>query len=240
MKKLELKTRLNKYLAQAGIASRREADRLISLGLVKVNGKTICEMGHKVNKKDEVFFDGKKVVSEQKRYVLLNKPKNCITTTEDPQKRNTVMNLIKGSCKERVYPVGRLDRNTTGLLLFTNDGELAKKLTHPSGKVKKMYHVVLNKKMSQNHLTQIQKGVKLEEGVVLVDSVSFIKNTSKNEVGIELHLGWNRVVRRMFEKLGYSVIKLDRVMFSFLTKKNLQRKKWRFLTKEEIALLKRI
>jgi len=240
MKKTEIKIRLNKYLAQAGIASRREADRLISLGLVTINGKVVCEMGYKVNKNDIVFFDGKKVVSEQKRYLLLNKPKNCITTTDDPQKRNTVMHLIKGSCKERVYPVGRLDRNTTGLLLFTNDGELAKKLTHPSSKVKKMYHVVLNKRISQNDLNKIKKGVKLEEGTVLADSVSFIKNTPKNEVGIELHLGWNRVVRRMFEKLGYSVVKLDRVMFSFLTKKKLQRKKWRFLTKEEITLLKRI
>ncbi len=232
--------RLNKYLSQAGIASRREADRLISLGLVTVNDEIISQMGYKVNPNDVVFFDGKEVSVEKKQYLLLNKPKNYITTTKDPRKRNTVMQLIDKACKERIYPVGRLDRNTTGLLLFTNDGSMAKKLTHPSNKIKKMYHVVLDKNITTVHLNKIKKGVVLEEGKVLVDSISFIDNAPKKEIGIELHIGWNRVIRRLFNKLGYRVIRLDRVVFSFLTKKNLRRKEWRFLTNQEINFLKKL
>lgn len=229
--------RLNKYLANAGICSRREADKFISAGLVTINGKVVTELGTKVMPGDVVKFNNEKVNPEKKVYILLNKPKDCVTTTDDPEGRRTVMDLIKGACEERVYPVGRLDRNTTGLLLLTNDGELAEKLTHPSYNKKKIYHVFLDKPFHPEHMEELLNGIELEDGMIAVDAISYVGN-SKFEIGIEIHSGRNRIVRRMMEHLGYEVVKLDRVYYAGLTKLNLPRGKWRFLTQSEIVKLK--
>ena len=231
--------RLNKYLSNAGIASRRDADTLIASGVVKVNGVPITEMGYKVKPGDTVTYGDSKIKSERKVYLLLNKPKDYITTTDDPQERHTVMELIAGACKERLYPVGRLDRNTTGLLLFTNDGELTDKLTHPKHNVKKVYHVTLNKGLKPADFTAITEGIKLEDGLVKADDLAFV-GEGKKDVGIEIHSGKNRIVRRIFEHLGYEVEKLDRVVFAGLTKKDLPRSKHRFLTGKEINFLQMI
>lgn len=228
--------RLNKYLAHAGIASRREADTLIKSGVVKVNGVPVTEMGFKVNPGDTVTYGDSAVKSERKVYLLLNKPKDYITTVDDPQERKTVMELIKGACKERVYPVGRLDRNTTGLLLFTNDGELTKKLTHPRHEIKKVYQVSLNKGLKQEDFQDILSGIELEDGPIKADDLAFV-GEGKKEIGIEIHSGRNRIVRRIFEHLGYEVIKLDRITFAGLTKKDLPRGKYRFLTQKEVGFL---
>jgi 23S rRNA pseudouridine2605 synthase len=233
--------RINKYIANAGICSRREADELIKSGAVMVNGKVVTELGTKISPSDKVEFGNKTLSLEKNRYILLNKPKAFLTTVTDPQNRNTVMSLIKDACPERVYPVGRLDRNTTGLLLFTNDGEIAKKLTHPRYGIKKIYHVVLDKPLTKADLQKIADGLELDDGFIKVDSIEFITDgKDKREIGIELHSGKNRVVRRIFEKLEYNVEKLDRVYFAGLTKKNLPRGKWRFLEEKEINMLKMI
>jgi 23S rRNA pseudouridine2605 synthase len=229
--------RLNKYLANAGVSSRREADKLIESGVVTVNGKVITELGYKITPGDEVKFGGAILRKEKPVYILLNKPKDYITTSKDPQERRTVMQLIEGACKERVYPVGRLDRMTTGLLLFTNDGEVAKRLTHPSHGAKKMYHVTLDQNLSLADMKNIQVGVELEDGKAEVDAIEFVEGAGRKEVGIELHSGRNRVVRRIFESLGYNVVKLDRVMFAGLTKKDLQRGYWRQLSEKEVGML---
>ncbi len=233
--------RLNKYIAHAGICSRREADVYIESGNVKVNGKIITQMGYKVQPGDVVHFDDTLISPEVKRYVLLNKPKNYITTVTDERGRKTVMELIEKATKERIYPVGRLDRKTTGLLLFTNDGELAKKLTHPKHNIRKLYHVTLDKKLSVKHLHEIASDdFKIEGRRVFVDALSYIENAPKTEVGIEIHSGRNRIIRKIFESLGYTVIKLDRTVFAGLTKKNLPRGFWRHLTPQEVANLKMI
>ncbi len=224
-------------MANSGVGSRREADELIKMGLVTVNGVTITEMGHKVKPTDEVRYEGKKLKAEKPVYILLNKPKGFITTTADPQERNTVMNLVAGAGKERIYPVGRLDRNTTGLLLLTNDGDLADKLTHPSFNVKKIYKVELDKPITKNDFLKIKEGVRLEEGKAMVDDLAMVGDDSKT-LGIELHIGWNRIVRRIFESLGYEVVKLDRVAYAGLDKKDIARGQWRFLKPEEIVMLK--
>lgn len=231
--------RLNKYLSNAGICSRREADDLIKSGAVRVNDKVITEMGFKVGPNDVINYDGATLKRESKVYVLLNKPKDYITTTDDPRERHTVMELVADACKERLYPVGRLDRNTTGLLLFTNDGEIAAKLTHPKFGIKKVYNVVLNRNLRTEDFRQLIDGIELEDGPVKPDDISFIDG-AKNEIGIEIHSGKNRIVRRMFEHLGYEVVKLDRTRFAGLTKKDLPRGKWRFLTQKEISYLKMI
>jgi len=231
--------RLNKFLSNAGICSRREADVLIKTGVVEVNGKIITEMGFKVKPGDEVRYDGALIQSEKKQYVLLNKPRNFITTMDDPQGRKTVMSLVKNACKERIYPVGRLDRNTTGVLLFTNDGDLAKRLTHPRYEVRKIYHAELNKPIGQEHIEAILSGVELDDGsFVKADSAEIVKDSRNREVGLELHSGKNRVVRRIFESLGFEVSKLDRVEFGGLTKKDVPRGTWRHLTKQEVDFLK--
>lgn len=232
--------RLNKYIANSGICSRREADTFISTGSATVNGKIITEMGYKVKPGDEVRFDDVLISPEAKRYVLLNKPKNYITTMSDERNRKTVMELIHRSTKERIYPVGRLDRETTGLLLFTNDGDMAKKLTHPKHNVKKLYHVTLDRKLSMADLHKIAENFVLDGKMVFVDKVSYIENKPKFEVGIEIHSGRNRIVRRIFEHFGYKVVKLDRVIFAGLTKKNLGRGVWRHLTEQEVNNLKMI
>lgn len=230
--------RLNKYIANSGICSRREADELITQGLVEVNGKVITEMGYQVQKTDRVVFDGQGITPEKPVYVLLNKPKGYISTTKDEKARKTVMDLVANASPYRLFPVGRLDRQTTGLILLTNDGHLTKKLTHPSFGVKKIYHVTLDRKLSVEDLHKIADGVRLEEGVAEVDSISFIEGKPKNEVGIEIHIGWNRVVRRIFKKMGYEVEALDRVIFAGLTKKNIKRGHWRILTEMEVNNLK--
>jgi 23S rRNA pseudouridine2605 synthase len=230
--------RLNKYISNSGICSRREADTYIKSGSATVNGKVITEMGYKVKLDDEVRFDGSLINPETKKYVLLNKPKNFITTMDDERGRKTVMDLVGGATKERIYPVGRLDRNTTGLLLFTNDGEMAKKLTHPKHNVRKLYHASLDKKLAMKDLQKISENFVLEGKMVFVDAISYIENQSKTEVGIEIHSGRNRIVRKIFAHFGYTVIKLDRVLFSGLTKKNLSRGHWRHLTQQEINNLK--
>ena len=230
--------RLNKYIASAGICSRREADKLISAGLITVNRKSVTELGSKVNPGDEVRYNGELIRSERKVYLLLNKPKDYVTTTDDPKERKTVMVLIRNACSERIYPVGRLDRNTTGVLLFTNDGELAKKMTHPSHNKKKIYHVFLNKGLSGGDLNKLATGITLEDGFIQPDAITYVSNENKREIGLEIHSGKNRIVRRMFESLDYRVDKLDRVYFGGLTKKNLQRGKWRFLSEKEINMLK--
>lgn len=229
--------RLNRFISNSGICSRREADNLIQMGLVSVNGKTVTELGVKVKRTDDVRYEGKRLTAEKPVYILLNKPKGFITTTEDPQERNTVMNLIAGACKERVYPVGRLDRNTTGLLLFTNDGELADRLTHPSFNVRKIYKVELDKPITKSDFDKIKEGVRLEEGRAMVDDLAIVDDDKKT-IGIELHIGWNRIVRRIFEALGYQVTRLDRVVYAGLDKKDLPRGKWRFLKDTEVVRLK--
>ncbi len=232
-------TRLNKYIAQAGICSRREADELIALGLVEVNGKTITQMGYKVQPGDSVKFDGATLKAEKPVYVLLNKPKGFISTTKDEKARKTVMDLVANASPYRLYPVGRLDRATTGLILLTNDGDLTKKLIHPSHEVKKIYQVELDRPLSQEDLQTLkEKGVYLDEGLAKFDEISYIPNEPKNKVGVELHMGWNRVIRRMFKKMGYTVERLDRVQFAGLTKKNLPRGNWRILTEMEVNNLK--
>ena len=232
--------RLNRYIANAGICSRREADTYIAAGNVTVNGKVITEMGFKVKPSDDVRFDGRKLNPEKKEYILLNKPKNFITTTSDEKGRRTVMELVSNASKARLLPVGRLDRNTTGLLLFTNDGDLTKTLTHPKHGVRKIYHVHLDKSLVLKDLHRIEEGLELEDGPIEVDNVSFIQGAPKREVGIEIHSGRNRIVRRIFQHLGYEVTKLDRVIFAGLTKKDLPRGHWRFLTEQEIINLKMI
>jgi 23S rRNA pseudouridine2605 synthase len=233
--------RLNKYISNSGICSRREADVLIAAGSAMVNGKVITEMGFKVLLTDEVRFDGSLINPETKRYVLLNKPKNYITTMDDERGRKTVMELVQMAAKERIYPVGRLDRNTTGLLLFTNDGELAKKLTHPKHNVRKLYHASLDRKFSLKDLQTLASGDFSVEGKkVFIDDVAFVQGESKTEVGIEIHSGRNRIVRKIFESLGYKVVKLDRVIFAGMTKKNIQRGHWRHLTDQEVNNLKMI
>jgi 23S rRNA pseudouridine2605 synthase len=233
--------RLNKYISNSGICSRREADVLIAAGSAMVNGKVITEMGFKVRLTDEVRFDGSLINPETKRYVLLNKPKNYITTMDDERGRKTVMELVQMAAKERIYPVGRLDRNTTGLLLFTNDGELAKKLTHPKHNVRKLYHASLDRKFSLKDLQTLASGDFSVEGKkVFIDDVAFVQGESKTEVGIEIHSGRNRIVRKIFESLGYKVVKLDRVIFAGMTKKNIQRGHWRHLTDQELNNLKMI
>ncbi|MBL7962651.1 MAG: rRNA pseudouridine synthase [Flavobacteriales bacterium] len=232
--------RLNRYLALGGVGSRREADKLIEAGLVTVNGKVVTELGTKVQLTDTVQYGGHRVHTERMRYVLLNKPKDALTTTDDPQDRRTVMGLVAQACPERIYPVGRLDRNTTGVLLLTNDGDLAKKLTHPSHGAEKIYHVTLDKAVTQAHLEQLVKGVRLDDGPAHADEASYVDGASKREVGVRLHMGRNRVVRRMFEALGYEVLKLDRVVFAGLTKKDVPRGRWRHLTDREVVMLKRL
>ena len=234
----ENEIRLNKYLSNAGICSRREADVLIQTGVVTVNGEIITELGYKVKLGDAVQYDGETINAETKRYVLLNKPKGFITTMDDPMGRKTVMGLVRKACRERIYPVGRLDRDTTGLLLFTNDGDMAKKLTHPRYQAKKIYHVELNKSVAREDLEKLIKGVDLEDGRTRFDVADFVKDGSAREIGVELHSGKNRIVRRMFEALGYEVIKLDRVQFSGLTKKDLPRGMFRHLTESEVSFLK--
>ena len=234
----ENEIRLNKYLSNAGICSRREADVLIQTGVVTVNGEIITELGYKVKPGDSVQYDGETINAETKRYVLLNKPKGFITTMDDPMGRKTVMSLVRKACRERIYPVGRLDRDTTGLLLFTNDGDMAKKLTHPRFQAKKIYHVELNKSVSREDLEKLMKGVDLEDGRTRFDVADFVKDGSAREIGVELHSGKNRIVRRMFEALGYDVVKLDRVQFAGLTKKDLPRGMFRHLTENEVSFLK--
>ncbi len=229
--------RLNKFLANAGVCSRREADEFIQAGVVRVNGEVVSELGTKVARTDTVHFHDQLVSIEKKVYVLLNKPKDYVTTSDDPQQRKTVMELVKDCCRERIYPVGRLDRNTTGVLLFTNDGDLASKLTHPKFLKKKIYHVYLDKNVTAADLKQIAEGITLEDGEIHADAISYASDTDKKQVGIEIHSGKNRIVRRIFESLGYKVTKLDRVMFAGLTKKGLKRGDWRFLTEQEVALL---
>ena len=231
--------RLNKYLAQAGVGSRREADELITTGVVTVNGKIVTELGAKVKPEDIVHFGGQKLSIEQKRYVLLNKPKDTITTTDDPLERHTVMSLIAKAGPERLYPVGRLDRNTTGVLLLTNDGDLAKKLTHPSHGAKKLYHATLDRALTVDELHKLVEGIELDDGPARADEVSFV-GASKREVGLMIHMGRNRIVRRMFEALGAEVVKLDRVMFAGLTKKEVGRGHWRYLTDKEVTWLKQM
>lgn len=237
-KKADDGVRLNKFISNSGICSRREADTYIEHGSVTVNGKLITEMGYKVQPTDEVRFDGTLIAMEQKRYVLLNKPKNYITTMEDDRGRKTVMELVQNAAKERIYPVGRLDRNTTGLLLFTNDGELAKKLTHPKHNVRKLYHASLDKKLTLADLEKLRGDVIIEGRKVFIDAVSYVEGEKKTEVGIEIHSGRNRIVRKIFEHIGYHVVKLDRVIFAGMTKKNLPRGRWRTLTNQEINNLK--
>ena len=230
--------RLNKYIANAGICSRREADELIKQGLVTVNGKVVNEMGYQVEKTDKVVFDGQNITPEKPVYVLLNKPKGYISTTKDDKARKTVVDLTANASPYRLFPVGRLDRSTTGVILLTNDGHLTKKLTHPSFNVKKIYHVTLDKKVSVEDMPAIADGIRLEEGVVEIDNISFIEGKPRNEIGIEIHIGWNRVIRRIFQRLGYEVEKLDRVVFAGLTKKNIKRGHWRILTELEVNNLK--
>ena len=230
--------RLNKFLANAGICSRREADEFITAGVVSVNGEVVTELGTKIKRTDEVKFHDEPVSIERKTYILLNKPKDCVTTSDDPQERKTVMDFVKGACKERIYPVGRLDRNTTGVLLLTNDGDLASKLTHPKYLKKKIYHVYCDKNVTKADLDQIAAGVTLDDGEIHADAISYASETDKSQVGIEIHSGKNRIVRRIFESLGYKVIKLDRVYFAGLTKKGLRRGDWRYLTEQEVNMLR--
>ena len=230
--------RLNKYIANSGICSRREADELITQGLVQVNGKVVTEMGYQVQKTDKVIFDGQGITPEKPVYVLLNKPKGYISTTKDEKARKTVLDLVANASPYRLFPVGRLDRSTTGVILLTNDGHMTKKLTHPSFNMKKIYHVTLDRKLDRADMNAIAEGIRLEEGIAEVDSISYIEGKPRNEVGIEIHIGWNRVVRRIFQRLGYEVEALDRVMFAGLTKKNIKRGHWRILTDLEVNNLK--
>ena len=230
--------RLNKFLANAGVCSRREADEFITAGVVSVNGVVVSELGTKIKRGDEVKFHDQVVSIERKIYILLNKPKDTVTTSDDPQARRTVMDLVKGACPERIYPVGRLDRNTTGVLLLTNDGDLASKLTHPKYLKKKVYHVHLDKNLTKADMEKIASGIELEDGEIHADAISYTDEAKKNDIGIEIHSGKNRIVRRIFESLGYKVVKLDRVFFAGLTKKGLRRGEWRFLTEQEVNFLR--
>ena len=230
--------RLNKFLANAGVCSRREADEFITAGVVSVNGEVVTELGTKIKRSDVVKFHDEPVSIERKVYVLLNKPKDTVTTSADPQERRTVMDLVKGACNERIYPVGRLDRNTTGVLLLTNDGDLASKLTHPKFLKKKIYHVHLDKNLTKADMEQIAAGIQLEDGEIHADAISYTDDFKKDQVGIEIHSGKNRIVRRIFESLGYKVVKLDRVFFAGLTKKGLRRGDWRYLSEAEVNYLR--
>lgn len=230
--------RLNKYIASTGLCSRREADEFIRAGLVTVNGKLVTEMGVRISPADLVKYNGETLREEKKVYILMNKPKDYITTVEDPHAKKTVLELVRGACKERIYPVGRLDRNTTGVLLLTNDGELTKRLTHPKFEKLKIYHVHLNMNFKHADMDKIATGISLEDGFIKADSISYADPADKSQVGIEIHSGRNHIIRRIFESLGYEVIKLDRVYFAGLTKKNLHRGEWRFLTGKEITMLK--
>ena len=230
--------RLNKFLANAGVCSRREADEFITAGVVSVNGEIVTELGTKIKRSDVVKFHDEPVSIERKVYVLLNKPKDTVTTSDDPQERRTVMDLVKGACNERIYPVGRLDRNTTGVLLLTNDGDLASKLTHPKFLKKKIYHVHLDKNLTKADMDQIAAGIQLEDGEIHADAISYTDDFKKDQVGIEIHSGKNRIVRRIFESLGYKVVKLDRVFFAGLTKKGLRRGDWRYLSEAEVNYLR--
>ncbi len=230
--------RLNKYLANAGVCSRREADEFIEAGVVKVNGEIVTELGTKITRSDEVHFHDQPVKLESKVYVLLNKPKGFVTTTDDPENRKTVMDLVKSACQERIYPVGRLDRATTGVLLLTNDGDLTSKLTHPKYEKRKIYQVWLDKPVAMEHMQAIADGIELEDGEIHADAISYVTEEDLSQVGIEIHSGRNRIVRRIFEKLGYRVLKLDRVYFAGLTKKNLSRGKWRYLNEKEVNMLR--
>ncbi len=229
--------RLNKYMANAGLCSRREADEYITSGKVKVNGEVVTELGTKISRNDVVEYDDKVVTPERKCYVLLNKPKDCVTTSDDPNGRTTVLDIVKNACEERIYPVGRLDRNTTGVLLLTNDGDLASKLTHPKFVKKKIYHVWTDKDISEDDMQRIADGIELEDGEIHADAISYVSD-DRNQAGIEIHSGRNRIVRRIFEHLGYRVVKLDRVYFAGLTKKNLSRGRWRYLTQDEVNYLR--
>jgi len=230
--------RLNKYISNSGECSRREADKRIEEGRITVNGQVVTEVGTKVKIDDEVYMDGKRLYPESKVYLVLNKPKDFVTTLDDPLGRKKVTDLIKNACDERIYPVGRLDRMTTGVLIFTNDGDLTKRLTHPSYNKKKIYHVFLDRPISQEDLDKISEGLDLEDGFIQADAISYTNAEDKSQVGIEIHSGKNRIVRRIFEHLGYSIEKLDRVFFAGITKKNIPRGKWRFLTEEEVRMLK--
>lgn len=230
--------RLNRYLSNAGVCSRREADKYIQEGKITVNGNVITELGYKVLRTDSITVDGKPVDLEDKVYVLLNKPKDCVTTSSDPDGRKTVMDLVKGACPERIYPVGRLDRNTTGVLLLTNDGDMAAKMLHPKYIKKKIYHVYCDKPVTVTDIQQIQEGIMLDDGEIHADRIEYASEVDKKQVGIEIHSGRNRLVRRIFEKLGYRVLKLDRVYFAGLTKKNLRRGHWRFLDEAEVNMLR--
>lgn len=232
--------RMNRFIALAGICSRREADELIKKGKIKLNGKIVTELGTQVNRQDEVTYQGKKLKSQQFVYILLNKPKNTITTMDDPSGRKTIMDIISGAADERVFPVGRLDRNTTGLILLTNDGGLTEKLTHPSNQIRKLYHVRLDNPLPEDDLKKLLTGIELEDGVVKADKADYVAGKSPSEVGIQIHSGKNRIVRRMFEALGYKVLSLDRVMIAHLNKKNLPRGKWRTLSDKEVHFLKMI
>jgi 23S rRNA pseudouridine2605 synthase len=229
--------RLNRYIAKGGVCSRRDADILIQAGRVKVNGEVVQQVGTKVQRTDKVEVDDIQITPERKVYLLLNKPKDYVTTLDDPMERKTVMRLIDGACEERVYPIGRLDRQTTGVLLFTNDGDLAKKLTHPSYNQKKIYHVFLDRAIRTEDIETIRTGIELEDGLIKADDIQVASDDNK-QVGIEIHSGKNRVVRRIFERLGYNILRLDRVYFAGITKKNLPRGRWRFLTREEVDILK--
>ena len=229
--------RLNRFIAQSGLCSRREADDYIQAGLVSVNGVIVTELGSKVKPTDEVKFNDSRIEGEKKVYLVLNKPKGYVTSLEDPHADKTVMDLVKGACEERIYPVGRLDKNSLGLLLFTNDGDMTRQLTHPSYRKKKIYQVSLDKPLTRADMDRIAEGITLEDGEIHADEIAYVKE-DKSEIGIEIHSGRNRIVRRIFESLGYSVRKLDRVYYAGLTKKNLQRGAWRFLTKEEVMRLK--
>ena len=230
--------RLNKYLSNAGICSRREADNYIEAGLVTVNGVVVTELGTKVSPSDDVRFNNERINPERKVYVLLNKPKDCVTTVDDPQERKTVLDCLRGIGKERIYPVGRLDRNTTGVLLLTNDGDMAAKLTHPKFMKKKIYHVTCDKNVAMSDMDLLVNGIELEDGPVYADEVTYVNEADRSQIGIEIHSGKNRIVRRMLEHLGYRVNKLDRVLFAGLTKKNLRRGDWRYLTDKEINMLR--
>ena len=231
--------RLNRYIASSGLCSRREADEIILKGFISVNGKQVKDLGTKVTLDDDVRYKGKKLSSEKKVYILMNKPAGYVTTVEDPHAEHTVIDLVKNACTERIYPVGRLDKDTTGLLLLTNDGDLTKRLTHPKYERKKIYHVFLDKPVIKADLLKIAEGMELEGEIVAADSVAYADPEDKKQIGIEIHSGQNRVIRRLFESLGYRVKKLDRVYYAGLTKKNLARGKWRFLTQKELVMLKR-
>lgn len=230
--------RLNKYIAEGGICSRREADKMIELGAISVNGKTVTQLGTKIRRTDKVQYAGDTIKNEKKVYILLNKPKNFICTLDDPQRRRTIMDLVKNACKERIYPVGRLDRATMGVILLTNDGDLSKKLTHPKHEVKKIYQITTDQPVSQEHFQKISEGIKLDDGFIKPDELAWTKEDSRSELGMEIHSGKNRIVRRIFEHFGYKLIKLDRVYFGGLTKKNVLRGKWKFLDEKEIIMLK--